>query len=142
LAISGEARTPEELETLLEDAFTVRDGAAVASLFEARGIVVPGGGLEEARGSEQIQRLATTMCDLDHSYFADPVRVLQVHNTALVLAERAINVLRRGDDGSWRYAICLLHWQKPTALGEPDRSLGGRGRWLWEWDRCPEGRPL
>jgi len=51
LAISGEARTPEELETLLEDAFTVRDGTAVASLFEARGIVVPGGGLEEARGS-------------------------------------------------------------------------------------------
>jgi hypothetical protein len=46
LAISGEARTPEELETLLEDAFTVRDGTAVASLFEARGIVVPGAGLK------------------------------------------------------------------------------------------------
>ena len=67
MAVSGEARTPEELETLLEDAFTVRDGTAVASLFEARGIVVPGGGLEEARGSQQIQRLATTMWDLGHS---------------------------------------------------------------------------
>lgn len=98
----------------------VRDQAAVAGLFEARAIVVPGGGLDEARGSEQIARLATAMWGLDRSYFADPRRVLQVRNTALVLAERAINVLRRGDDGLWRYAICLLDREKATAAMTAD----------------------
>ena len=42
------ARTPEELETLLEDAFVVRDGEALIELFED-GAVLVGSGAEKAR---------------------------------------------------------------------------------------------
>jgi hypothetical protein len=35
-----------------------------------------------------------------------------------VLAGRAINVVRRADDGSWRYAISLLDLEKATATKE------------------------
>src|ERR687897_2970498 len=50
------AQTPEELETLLEDAFVVRDRQALAALFED-GAVLGAGGLE-ARGGEAITGLA------------------------------------------------------------------------------------
>lgn len=102
------ARTPEELETLLEDAFVVRDGDALARLFEDGAVLVAGGGPREARGTEEISRLATAMWERDRVYLADPRRVLQSRDTALVVAERGINVLRRGSDGMWRFAISLL----------------------------------
>ena len=34
--------------------------------------------------------------------------MVQARDTALVLADRAINVARRGSDGIWRYTIALL----------------------------------
>ena len=102
------AGTPEELETLLEDAFVLRDREAVAQLFDARGVLVAGDSSTEARGTEQIAHLATTMWGRDRIYLAAPRRVVQARNTTLVVAEAAINVLRRGGDGSWRYVISLL----------------------------------
>ena len=102
------ARTPEELETLLEDAFVLHDHQALAQLFHPGAILVAGGRLPEARGRRQIARVAAQLWDLDRSYLADPRRVLQVRDTALVLAGHAINVGRRGDDGLWRYAISIL----------------------------------
>ncbi len=51
-------RTPEELETLFEDALLLRDREAAAQLFETRGLLVVGGGLPEARGWEAIARIA------------------------------------------------------------------------------------
>ena len=101
------ARTPEELETLLEDAFMLQDPQALAQLFQPSAMLVVGGGRPEARGRRQIARVAAQLWDLDRSYLAEPRRVLQVRDTALVLAGRAINVTRR-DNGSWRYAISLL----------------------------------
>lgn len=38
------AASPEELETLLEDALLLHDDAAVAALFEDRGVLVAGAG--------------------------------------------------------------------------------------------------
>lgn len=108
------ARTPEELETLLEDAFVLHDHHALALLFHPSAMLVARGGLPEARGRRQIARLAAQLWDCQHLYLADPRRVLQVRDTALVLAGSAINVVRRGDDGSWRYAISLLDLDKPT----------------------------
>lgn len=102
------AHTPEELETLLEDAFVVRDSDALAQLFEDGALLVAGGGPREARGTAEIARLATAMWERDRTYLADPRRVLQSRETALVVAERGINVLRRGSDGTWRFAISLL----------------------------------
>ncbi len=100
------ARTPEELETLFEDAFVVRDGAALAQLFEDGAVL--GAAPGEARGGEQISRLAAAMWDREYSYLADPQRVVQAQDTALVVARQGINVVRRRSDGSWLYAIALL----------------------------------
>jgi hypothetical protein len=108
------ARTPEELETLLEDAFVLRDQQALAQLFQPGAMLVAGGGLPEARGHEQIARVAAQLWDSQQLYLTDPRRVLQARDTALVLAGHAINVARRTDDGSWRYAISLLDLEQPT----------------------------
>src|SRR5680860_841480 len=102
------ARTPEELETLFEDAFVIRDREALSQLFEDGAVLLAGDGLQEARGGEEIARFATAMWRCDRTYLADPRRVLQARDTALVVAGRSINVLRRGSDGAWRYAISLL----------------------------------
>lgn len=102
------ARSPEELETLLEDAFVLRDAAALSRLFEAGAVLVAGGGLEDARGRGAIARLAAVLWDQERMYLADPRRIVQTRDTALVLASGAVNVLRRTDDGSWRYRIAFL----------------------------------
>ena len=107
------ARTPEELESLLEDAFVLHDPQAPAQLFQPDATLVVGDGLPEARGRRQIARVATQLWDSPRLYLADPQRVLQVRDTAPVLTGRAINVVRR-HDGSWRYAISLLDLDKPT----------------------------
>jgi hypothetical protein len=108
------ARTPEELETLLEDAFVLHDPHALAELFQPGAMLVAGGGLAEARGQEQIARVAAQLWDSQQLYLADPRRVLQVRDTALVVSARAINVVRRTDNGSWRYAISLLDLDTAT----------------------------
>jgi hypothetical protein len=100
------ARTPEELEMLLEDAFVVRDREALARLFEEGAVLGVAAG--EARGGDQIGRLAAAMWERDVSYVADPRRLVQARDTALVVACQGINVVRRGGDGGWRYAISLL----------------------------------
>jgi hypothetical protein len=113
------ARTPEELETLLEDAFVIRDRAALAELFEEGGLLVADQGGWAARGRDEITRLAGEMWAHDRTYLADPRRVLQARTTGLVLTTRGINVVRRGSDGFWRYAIALL--SRHDATTEEDR---------------------
>lgn len=112
------ARTPEELETLLEDAFVMRNGNALAELFEVGAVLVAGGGGREARGADEIARLAREMWERDRTYLADPRRVVQARTTGLVLASHGINVVRRGTDGAWRYAIALLSRDEPTKEAE------------------------
>jgi ketosteroid isomerase-like protein len=102
------ARTPEELETLFEDAFMIHDREALAELFEDGAVLVADDGSPEARGAADIARLASAMWERDRTYVADPRRVLQARDTALVLGERGVNVVRRGSDGAWRYAISLV----------------------------------
>ncbi len=101
------ARTPEELETLFEDAVTVRDRDAIAELFEDGAVLVMADVAREARGAGEIARVAERWPH-DLAYLADPWRVLQARDTALVVAQHAINVVRRGEEGTWRYAISLL----------------------------------
>lgn len=101
------AHTPEELETLLEDAFVVRDHAAIVRLFETGGVL----GTPEAahaRGGDQIAHLAEALWRRDYTYLAEPRRVVQARDTALVVGRRSVNVLRRGGDRRWLYAISLL----------------------------------
>jgi len=106
--MSPGARTPEELETLLEDAFIVRDRAAVADLFEAGAVLAAGAGPPEARGRAAIARCAAALWARGRAYVAAPQRVLQARDTALVVGERGVTVVRRGRDGTWRYTIALL----------------------------------
>jgi hypothetical protein len=111
------ARTPEELETLFEDAFVVRDRKALAELFEDGAVL--GDGSREARGDDEIARLASCMWENDRMYVAEPSRILQARRTVLIVARRGINVVRRGSDGGWRYAIALL--SRDEATTEEDR---------------------
>jgi hypothetical protein len=102
------ARTPEELETLFEDAFLLHDREALAELFDDGAVLVAGAGGCEARGARQLARIAAALWEREPTYVADPRRVLQARDSALVIAERSISVLRRRGDGTWRYAISLL----------------------------------
>jgi hypothetical protein len=108
------ARTPEELETLLEDAFVLHDPHALAELFQPGAMLVVSGGLPEARGRRQIARVAAQLWDSERLYLADPRQVLQARDTALVVSGHATNVVRRTDNGSWRYAISLLDLETAT----------------------------
>jgi len=99
------ARTPEELETLLEDAFVTRDRRMLAGLFEGQSVVVAGGE-GPVRGGDAVARLVAAW-EGGGTYIADPLRVVQARDLALIVGARSVNVARRGGDGSWRYAIAL-----------------------------------
>jgi hypothetical protein len=104
--MSAGARTPEELETLFEDALVIRDRDALAELFDEGSVFVANGG-SPARG-EAIVQLVLATWDSDHIYVADPRRVMQARNVALIVADHGISVVRRRSDGTWRYAIVVL----------------------------------
>jgi hypothetical protein len=117
--MGGGARTPEDLETLLEDAFVLRNGEALAELFEDGAVLVVDG-TREARGGPEIEHLVTEMWRRNRTYLADPRRIVQAGSTALILTQHGANVVRRGTDGAWRYAIALL-----TQDHIPPRSTNG-----------------
>lgn len=98
------ARTPEELETLLEDTLMLRDQQALAELFEDGAMLVVNDE-RSARGGEAIARLALVTWAGEHSYVANPQYVMQARDIALIVSERSINVVRRDNRGTWRYAI-------------------------------------
>ena len=84
------ARSPEDLEQLLEDAILLGDRAAVAQLVEDDGVLRAGCG------------------PYLPGYVADPRRVLRARGLALVLGERSVTVARRQGDGRWQYAFAVL----------------------------------
>jgi ketosteroid isomerase-like protein len=98
------ARTPEELETLFEDTLILRDHQALARLFEDGAVLVVDDE-RSAYGAEDIARLALATWEGDHTYVANPLRVIQVRDIALVVSAWDINVMRRDSDGIWRYTI-------------------------------------
>jgi hypothetical protein len=100
------APTPEDLDTLLEDAFVLRDATAVASLFEPDAVVATGDAAS-ARGAA-IAAFVAGLWARDVTYVPGPRRVLQARDTALIVTEHAIGVVHRAADERWRYAIALL----------------------------------
>lgn len=100
-------QTPEELETLLEDAILLGDADAVAGLFQPGGMLVIAGA-PQLRGRMQIHEAPAALCLHRPGYLAAPRRVLQVRDVALLIGRDVVNLARRGDDGTWRYEICLL----------------------------------
>lgn len=112
------ARTPEELETLLEDAFVVRDRAQLCALFDDGGVLAAAPTGPESRGSGAIGRAAASLWTRDRTYVAGASRVLQARDTALVVSDAGIHVARRDGDGTWRVAICLLDIDQPITQEE------------------------
>jgi hypothetical protein len=113
------ARTPEELETLLEDAFLMHDRCALSGLFEKGAVLAGRNGSRIAHGRMQIVQAATNGWAREELYLAAPLRVLQTRNTALIAGTRATSVARRSGGGAWRYSIALLH---PQPQPQPQRS--------------------
>jgi hypothetical protein len=111
------AHTPEELETLLEDAFLMRDRRALAALFENAAVLNAGNGSPEARGRAQIVQAAAEMWAREELYLAARLRVLQAGGTALIAGECSTSVAHRSRDGAWRYTIALIRAQP-----QPQRS--------------------
>ena len=96
------ASTPEELETLLEDASVMTDVRALGALFEEGAVVVADG--LEARGREAIAGFIASLWGR-RLILAEPRLVVQVRDLALVASGPSISVMRRGNDGAWRYLI-------------------------------------
>jgi hypothetical protein len=111
------ARTPDELDVLLEDAFVLRDRGAVVALFEGEALLVDAAA-GQARGTDEIASWATETWKRGVTYAAAEPLVLQAGDTALVLASDGIAVARRHDDCAWRYAIALLSVDHTTAKEE------------------------
>jgi hypothetical protein len=107
-------QTPDELETLLEDALLLRDADAVARLFHHGGVLVTGSQVLRARGHSQIRHAAPLLWQYQPNYLAAPRDIHQTRDTALLLGEGVINVARRSYDGTWRYVIAVLERQKPS----------------------------
>src|SRR5215203_3440962 len=105
-SVTSGARTPEELEMLFEDALLLRDHQVLTALFESGATLVMGGA-QPVRGGEAIAHAALATRNGLGAYVADPRRVLLARNCALVVTGQGINVMQRGNDGAWRYAIVL-----------------------------------
>jgi hypothetical protein len=99
----GGGETPEELETLLEDAFLLCDADAVARLFEDGSLLVTGEASRQVRGREAILRAASLLCRRGCGYVADPRRAFQTRDIAPLIGDGVISVARRGLD--WYMAI-------------------------------------
>ena len=93
----------------------MRDAAALAPLFEDASVLAAGHRPQQLRGPGDIARAAPLLWQHQRGYLADPRRVLQARDTALLLGDGIIHVARRGPDGSWRYAISVLHEALPWA---------------------------
>ena len=93
------ARTPEELETLLEDSCLIGGERDLTGLFEDDALVLTASGA--ARGAAAAPLAAGS------AYVAGPARILQTRDTALIIARSGVSVVRRRE-ARWRYAIALL----------------------------------
>jgi ketosteroid isomerase-like protein len=111
---------------MFEDALMIRDREALVELFEDGAVLITGAGPPEARGSKEIARSATAMMESDSVYIAEPRQVVQARDVALVVGRQGINVVRRGSDGAWRYAITLLAVDN-TTLGRSNDSAEQAG---------------
>jgi hypothetical protein len=101
------AASPEELETLLEDAFLIHDQESLTELFAGHAVLSSAHGGPDARGRPDITRRIGGIWEQGGSYLAHAPHIVQTGPTALVLAGQAVHVVTRSG-GSWRYLISWL----------------------------------
>lgn len=104
------ARTPEELDTLLEDAFVLGDEGVVAAIFEPGALLSLDA--DEVRGQEIARAIMGASGRF--AYLADSPRVHRAGDTALIVADGSVSVARRGPTAGWRFVIALLKQATPT----------------------------
>jgi uncharacterized protein (TIGR02246 family) len=107
--MSANVFSPDELETLLEDAILLGDGRAAAQLFEPGGLLVAGPGSGEARGRGAIAAHVRAASG-QPGYVADPCLVARSRDIALLAGPTAVNVARCRPRGGWRLVISLHRW--------------------------------
>lgn len=95
------AASPEELDTLLEDALLMGDGAAVSALFAGSEALVAAAGCVR-HSTEAVELLS------EHGYLASPSVVRVGSGIALAIGERAVAVSGRGAAGRWQLLAVVL----------------------------------
>jgi ketosteroid isomerase-like protein len=114
------ARTPEELDTLFEDAVVLRDCDAITQLFEPGAVLLAEGTTRSVRGPVRIAGFVTAMWQQERTYLSRPHEVVQADDTALVVGGSGTSVARRGGDGRWRFVISKVLFD--TAHDAPTRK--------------------
>lgn len=99
------ASSPEELETLLEDAVLLDDAAAVTALFHSGAVLITGRRLS---GPEQA---LVELVEL--GYVANTRTVTVRRDVAVVVGDHTINVSQRDPDGAWRLVAAILRPRTP-----------------------------
>jgi hypothetical protein len=99
------ASSPEELDTLLEDAVLLGDGAAVTALFDEGAVLISG-----PRISGPQQALAE-LADL--GYVAATRTVTLRRDVAVVVGDHAVNISTRAPDGAWRLLAAIIRSGTP-----------------------------
>ncbi len=100
------ARSPEDLATLLEDAFVCGDPTAVSALFAPDGLLAANG--ERARGHQRISVLAQDLLTARRVYVAGRPQVVQVQDTSLILGQDAVGVARCDLERRWTYLMAVI----------------------------------
>ena len=111
--MESSARSPEELDTLLEDAFVLRDAAALVGLFAPQAVLVATG-RPAAHGRSEIAATVRSLWAEDHTYLAGAHRVVLVGGTALVISPDAVHVMQRGRERTWCYLVSVINCTATT----------------------------
>ena len=104
------ASSPEELETLLEDAVLMGDEAAVTALFHAGAVFITGpriAGPEQAL--EELSKLG---------YVASTRTASVRHDAAVVVGDHAVNVCIRTPDRAWLLIATIVRAARQTTGSE------------------------
>jgi uncharacterized protein (TIGR02246 family) len=115
------ASTPEQLYSLLADAFAAGDMERVMALYEPGAAIVPQPGTVMV-GADQVRAALQGFLDVNVRFKPERIDVITADNVALVtarwsadidgpdgkpatLAGVSTDILRRQPDGGWRYVI-------------------------------------
>ena len=99
--------SPEELETLLEDACLVGDLDAMADLFEGDAVLGYANRSQPVTGRGDVAELIKDLREGGVSYLARRSAVVQSGSLALIINGAAVHVVRRSSSG-WHYLISWL----------------------------------
>jgi len=129
-------QTPEELQTLLQDALLLRDAEALAQLFDDAGVLVAGHGRQQIRGPGEIVS-AWLRWQHQRGYLADVVRRYgDHHELRLDLDQPRTGPDPLGHQGVVGVGVDQFHDHAQSRQGETDRRTDQSG--ADDPDRTPQ----